>query len=417
MHICFFAVGLPGSSYHGGAVTCWAIIREMVNRGHKVTILSLYDISNHNPYLKHRKEQEEEISSIGVDIEYIEYEYEKIKSNHSKFENLISIEKSIKYLWPWANLSENAENIINKINPDFIFMYHFEPVATYYFFKNKNIPTIGGMGDLWHLPGEFRNKFENKGVISSLKTFYGSFLSKKAMKEICKDINILGFFPAHYAEWFNKHSSRNDVLYFRTPSHDNSLEKWKKLRESLRTEKFKLLLMGDLNSTVTSIGIYEFATLTLKFLDENIGKDNYEVHFVGGGNPPKGTEKYLLNRENIIFRGRVYPPDDEFLSCNVMVVPTPITLGIRVRIVTAMSFGAPIVSHIANQAGIPELEHNHNCLLAKNAKEIGEFIFDIYKDFELQKRLENNSKKTFNDYFSEQKAAAKIVKLMEDYNG
>lgn len=409
-------VGLPGNAYHGGAVTCWAIIRAMVSQGHQVSLLSMYDTSEHNPYLKYRSEQEEEINTIGVSIHYVEYEYKNILAPKAHIENLFNIDTSIKYLWPWAHLSSGIEKEIRKLKPDFIFMYHFEPVAAFYFTNIHDIPTIGGMGDLWHLPGEFRSQFENKGTLHKIKTFYASFLSKRGMKRICQKINLLGFFPAHYADWFNQYSDRKDVLYFRTPSHDNSKENWQTLRDNSRTTKFKILLMGDLNSTVTSIGIYEFATQTLKYLDESIGEDNYEVHFVGGGEPPRGTEQYLLNKKSILFRGRVYPPDEEFLSCNVMVVPTPITLGIRVRIITAMSFGTPIVTHVANKAGIPELQHGKNCLIANDASEIGKLIFDIFENMDLQKMLEYNSKSTFMEYFSEQKAANQIIQIMENYH-
>lgn len=57
-----------------------------------------------------------------------------------------------------------------------------------------------------------------------------------------------------------------------------------------------------------------------------------------------------------------------------MIVPTNIPLGIRVRVVTAWSFGCPIVAHRANAAGIPEMQDGENALLADTDAELADAV-------------------------------------------
>ena len=96
---------------------------------------------------------------------------------------------------------------------------------------------------------------------------------------------------------------------------------------------------------------------------------NFEVHIVGGFFETLPVKlKLSLTKSNIFIKGQVNPINDEINSADIFLVPTPIELGIRVRIITGFSFGSLIVAHTANKAGIPELEHGHNCLLSDNPK-------------------------------------------------
>jgi glycosyltransferase involved in cell wall biosynthesis len=107
-----------------------------------------------------------------------------------------------------------------------------------------------------------------------------------------------------------------------------------------------------------------------------------------------------LNKSNIILRGQVTPADKEFLSADVLLVPTPIDLGIRVRIITAFSFGSLIVAHSANQKGIPELKHKYNGLIGNNGFEMAEQIIKVYnKEINIEE-IKSNSRRTYENYFT-----------------
>ena len=416
MKICFFLAGLPGSSYHGGAVTCWAILREMINEGHEVEILSLYDESDFNPYLKYRSNQENEIKELGVKINYINCNIPELSMLKNKL-GLFFFKNRLEFSIPWAKLGSSVKDFFEKNKFDGIFCYHFEPVAALYN-SNANLEcrVVAGLGDLLFEPYYYRLKFENvsifklSGLLKWMKFYLLKFVQISSMNHILSKIDEVGFFAKHYAEWY-QNQTKKQVHYFRTPTHDPTGANWREYRNNLKSNIFKILFIGDLNTTVATVGLDQFVKRTIPYLENKLPLDKFEIHFVGGGDPPESLKLYK-DKSFIKLRGRIYPPDDEFLSSNVLVVPTPIKLGIRVRIITAFSFGTCVIAHQANAAGIPELISGENCILVKDPIEMAEAIISIYNSKDLQNKLEANAKMLFNQNFSEYTASKNIIKLM-----
>ncbi len=73
MHVALLMTGLPAPmSDHGGALLCWAVASTLVQRGHRVTVLRLYDISRKNPYRARRSQHEKPFKELGADLRVIE---------------------------------------------------------------------------------------------------------------------------------------------------------------------------------------------------------------------------------------------------------------------------------------------------------------------------------------------------------
>ena len=109
------------------------------------------------------------------------------------------------------------------------------------------------------------------------------------------------------------------------------------------------------------------------------GEDGFELRLVGGGAPPRDIAQ-ALQKPYVCFAGRVVPADPEFLAADVMMVPTNIPLGIRVRIITAWSFGCPVVAHRANASGIPEMQDGENSLLADTDTQLANGVVSVLSD-------------------------------------
>lgn len=115
--------------------------------------------------------------------------------------------------------------------------------------------------------------------------------------------------------------------------------------------------------------------------------------------------------------GRVVPADPEFLAADLMIVPTNIPLGIRVRVVTAWSFACPIVAHRANAAGIPEMQDGENALLADTDAELADAVSRALGDEALRRKLSIGGRQTFEKWFSEAVAGQAIVDELEQLAG
>jgi glycosyltransferase involved in cell wall biosynthesis len=115
-------------------------------------------------------------------------------------------------------------------------------------------------------------------------------------------------------------------------------------------------------------------------------------------------------------RGRIAPPDDEFLRADVLLVPTPVPTGPRVRILTGFQFGCCVVAHEANRLGIPALEDGVNCLLAP-AEGIAAATLRALGDPGLRARLGEHGRRLYEERFTPATAGAAIVGELERLAG
>ena len=111
-------------------------------------------------------------------------------------------------------------------------------------------------------------------------------------------------------------------------------------------------------------------------------------------------------------RGHVEPPDDEFLRADVLLVPTPVPTGPRIRILTGMAFGCCVVAHEANRLGIPALVHRENVLLGQS-DELATLTVTALRDPALRERLGGAGRLLYESRFTLDTAGARIVAELE----
>jgi glycosyltransferase involved in cell wall biosynthesis len=111
--------------------------------------------------------------------------------------------------------------------------------------------------------------------------------------------------------------------------------------------------------------------------------------------------------------GQVEPATEEFLRCDVLLVPTPIRLGIRVRILTGFATGSCIVAHTANSLGIPELIDGKNALLGSTGPQLAAAVLRASADSALRAQLRREARRTYEQCFSLETAGRLIVDELE----
>lgn len=400
--IAIITSSLPNPFYSGGSLTAYSILLSFFESGFDVCLLTWK-----NEKVEFIENIESELEKAKVKIHY----FSRIKKNFIKsltscFNNRLSS------LLPYYNYQAELKLMLSSICPDLLLMYHWESLSVAY--GIKDIPKIGLVGDPLNLPYEFRLEFERQ-----LKRRPGPFkmainillrnrikVQKEIMIKLLKDCSLCGAFAYHHAQMFKELGVRY-CNYFRTPLPDYLMDGVKKRPLS---EKPKILLLGHLKGIATLSGIRLFIDEIMPFLEKNMKEEEFRVHIVGGffENLPKEMKK-ALDKPYIIIRGHVNPIDSEFLSSDLLLVPTPIELGIRVRIITAFSFGTPVVAHIANSKGIPELKHEENSLLSDSGIGLAKETVRLIKDRLLQKLLSENGRKTYEKYFSLNSAGRNIV--------
>ena len=387
---------IPDISHGGGAVTAYNIFLILCQKFDMVYFIILYKSSKKNISNFEKKLRLNYTNYKLIFCDLPNPAQEKISDIF--FINRFKIFNSWKY-------SKKIETIIKKLNVDFLFAYHWEALAAV--IKFKECPKFLLVGDPIHLPilfrGLFYSKNKSKFSLGYLVQKYIELtripLMKKGMKELLNQGTITSAFAFHHSKDFNNICLNNKCLYIKTPMTDPyKLNEKKKFTK----KKFKVMHIGHLAGIVTLYGINELIKNIVPILDIKIGKENYELHIVGGNfeNLNHKLKSLILKHQSIIVRGKVSPADLDFKDSDVLIVPNSITLGIRVRIITALSYGLPVVTHIANKSGIPELEDEENCLISDNTSGLANAIIKLYDDDLLKNKISISARKTFENNFS-----------------
>lgn len=429
--------GIPNPTSGGGALTAWSIVGSLLRAGHSVDVCVLENVSLSASSRK-RNEKVQMLEALGARVTSIEVPVDgenEDGDNTSEERGLLTslpsyrLRRAVRFAssmldvkrppleryYPTVRYASQVTETLRSLSPDALFVYHFEPLAP--IFKTQVAPTMVGVGDPSHLPAYHRWRLKNPFELSLRHIDDAVSRIKRArwqmgyMRQMMSRCAVAGAFAAHHAEEFRR-SGLHDCRYLRTPIEDSAGASWASHRAAQHNEKPRLLMIGHLKGIATLSGLYFFAGEVLPLLEERLGPNAFEVHIVGGFDAPDDLSD-LLDRPSVRFRGQIEPADDEFLASEILVVPTPIPLGIRVRILTGFSFGSCIVAHDANAEGIPEMKHRDNALLASTGPEMADLIVEALGDPSLRRRLSERARATYETYFSPDTAGRAIVDEIE----
>lgn len=374
--ILFISEGSIANNYSGGAITAQNIIRSLYQK-YEITSVSLLVNSkrinvNKNKLLKNKK----------INFKFF---YKKIKKENF-LKKIISIfflnEKNIFF---GHSFNQEIKQIILTKKFDLIICYHWEAIAACS--QIKGIKKIALYGDPLHQVIRSRLDFSDNIII---KCF--GYLKIERVARI--SANLLSNFDKNFA--FSKGHSRDFLKYnikygyIQTP-----IENKKKLK-LINNDTIRILHLGHLGGT-TSINSFKY--MLFNFIPELIkilGNRKIEINVVGPYSKnmldafPQ-IKNEISKYKFIRFVGPVFPVEKAFLKNDLLLVCNEISLGVRIRILTAFSFGFPVVTNKSNKFGIPEIKNLNNCLVGNNAKELAKKCLLIKKNPKISKIISKNS--------------------------
>ena len=156
-------------------------------------------------------------------------------------------------------------------------------------------------------------------------------------------------------------------------------------------------MVGHLQGTVTISSLIFLEKLIRKYEEFYYKKIKFNIV---GGNKLSKINKNLSDKKCLInFFGESFDINYYYQKNNILLVPNEIDIGIRVRIITGLSFGAIIVTHSSNLKGIPELKNNFNCFIFSNENELIDII-KLLKDGKVNlDKIRVNAKKLLMSIF------------------
>lgn len=418
LNLALVTHSLPQPSAGGGQMTSWAVLEEMAVAGHQVTALCLVEPSD--PFIT--DDRLAPLSDLGVRVQTIHvpaYGAPRLPPRTGGRLRYAAdlLRPTLESAFPTLALVPRVEALLRAAGAHGAFAYHWEAVAAT--LGLKDVARVGAVDDPWHLPNFRRWQLASPRLSRSYALWTARTLVERRrypdlMVELLRDLDVAACFQPEAAEWLRRRGA-TACEYFPSPVPDAAGPNWRERRRP--NAKLRVLLgPSDLGITSTRAGIVLFAREILPRLTRKLGEGAFEVHIVGGGEPPVELAR-LLPHPTVKLRGRVDPADAEFLSADVQLVATPFVLGMRKRIAVGMSFGCCIVAHESETRNIPELRDGENALIAADGAGLADAIVRAARDPELRERLGANARRTYERTFHPTVAGRRIVEMLETLVG
>ena len=382
-----------GPKFNGGSMTVWGIIKYFLDNN-----IDFFLILTCNKDEKNNVRYNECLKILDtykIDYKIFFYKNKKIKLSH-KLINLLNALFFGKpgYFFPHHHkIKKEIETKVKLFSKNQIFCYHFDALSSCYDIENMDLI----LGDFIHDPRISRRSFVKKNFVFKFFDFIENFAGFRVMKTLTKKGKSISFFSYNYAKQFSKRIKKSN--YIKTPIIDGDTISQKNFNNS----DLNFLMIGHLQGTVT--------ISSLIFLEKFIRK--FEDYLLVNNIKFSNLNKNLSNKKNIInFCGESFKINYYYKKNNILLVPNETDIGIRVRIITGMSFGAIIVTHSSNKKGIPELKNNLNCLIFSNENELIDII-KLLKDRKVNlDKIRISAKKTFYEHFYYKKSVKNILNII-----
>lgn len=416
MRFSFVVMGMPHHGGSGGSVGWWAIMKYMAASGHQISACIL--LAEHDRQWFNIASCVKDLQGLGIHVETIMLEPQPQGRRHGIMDWLSSKwQPCFDDFYPEIKTAPQIEKFLRQTQPHAVCVFDTGVVAAAH--NIRLAPRLGLIGDPLFLTWKYRLNFTpwrrkfTFSYFSQLLTYLGLRRTvPQWLKKIASGYEALGYYGAQHAQWGKAHGLPGIDL--RTAIEDHAGIEWKKRRAAAQTQsKPKILMLGVLRGTASTMGLQAIINEILPRLEQNLGRDQFELHIAGRG-PLLPHLEQKLKRPSVRLRGYVERADIEFLSCDVFTSPSAYPVGLRTRLVEAFSYGCAVAAHESARAGLPEIIHEHNALLSRNGKGLAKDILRLLKEPALRERLQNNARRTYEERYAPEVAApAQIKKELE----
>ena len=404
--------GVPNPWQAGGPLTHWALVSALVERGHEVTFVAL-------PWDDPPEEERlARLRALGARIVIVDTPGDSQAGGRwaARARYLRSIAWPAQpTLFPTLSSAPALEEVIADIDPDVVVAHGTPAVSAAAAVRDPKLALVSDPPGLtrrlrtrWD--PQYPRRLGRDEVLYRAGSATYALRADRAFLAFLRRYDSVGMFAAHRVGWARSHGI--SAWYAKSPIVDAAGAEWRRGREDAPPNaKPRILLIGHLRGISTISGLRVFAGRVLPGLTSALGADGFEARIVGAYPPPRSLRAALDHRA-VRLVGPVEPADEEFLRADVLLVPTPVETGPRVRILTGMSFGCCIVAHCANRLGIAAVAHEVNVLLAPGGRLAAETLRAL-ADPALRARLGEAGRRTYEAAFTAELAGGRIADELE----
>ena len=419
MNVAFAIGGIPGPGHSGSTIAAWAIIEELLDGGHHVRVIALPAPELYDETVPERFAALERLTG---DLRVIEIPPPSALRGGRWRRRATHVRTLFRprddELFPAVRARDAVAAALDGVDAGIAF--GIEAAAATADAKKPLLavlshpPGVSRRLRLRYAPGVRRGRSPAALAARASELSFVAFADRRAAA-ILRTFPRVGVFSGHHAEW----ARRNGVnaFYAHYPMPDLAGPDWRERRARGKPNaRPRILMIGHLRGIGTLAGLPMFVREILPRLTAELGADGFEVHLVGGHDPPAEFAA-ALRHPAIRLRGQIVEPDDEFYAADVLLAPNPTTTGASARILSGLTFGNCIVAHTDSLVGIPELADGVNCLLATTGAEHADAVLRVIRDPGLRERLGDEARALFERAFTSKIAAGQLVREVERLAG
>lgn len=412
----FISEGVPYPGGSGGQFVTWSLINYLAEHGCKVRLCSLVPKSEVERWEMNEQKHMDVLRRICSDVSLIGFE-SFLSSRSRLWDKILGIPSYLSdysQFYPHEFAKKNIVNFIEKDKPDVLYIFDTGPMIA--LSDYKKVPRMVVPGDplfevLKYRLGSltFKERLQPKNILRWLRYLFMRRKLEKLVVDKLRSYEWVGIYGDQHAKWL----SRNDV-----DCHSLSIPVMapsKKISPILAKESSRpvsILIFGRQNSTAGRTGVKLLVQEILPLLRKKVGRDHYKIHIAGaGGLPPVFMQ--ATNKANCIIHGEVNDISNVFINSDIFLETSTYPVGVRTRIVTALSFGMCIVACSQSKMGISQLVHGENCLLGDSGRQIVDNLVKCINNPTLCEKLRANALKTYESSFSPHVAGKMILDEMK----
>jgi glycosyltransferase involved in cell wall biosynthesis len=312
-----------------------------------------------------------------------------------------------------SSFEKQVVDLVDTFKPTTILAYGIDPLKRV---KRLGLGVpIGIMSvDLEHLPILYRQMYnlqygrlkqKIKSIVQTPIVLWDSLSIRREITSTYPHADFVINHAQHHAAWHRRTHGR-PTLY--TP---NPLATLSFLPVHAHSQPARFSLIGGIGGIATLTGLGWFADHVYPLIEPALRRGDFEIHLVGKGAPDPSIDRKL---RHVIRRGFVEDLTEELKKTSAVLVPTPIKLGFRTRIIDSFRHGIPVIAHAANKVGMPELTNGRNCLIAETGQEFAQAILELARSPELARTLGQQAYDHFRFQFSAEKIAVEVLRFIEN---
>jgi glycosyltransferase involved in cell wall biosynthesis len=405
----------PGHSVRAANVVVFELIRALAERDDVTVAFLKVSHAGDPPASDEAQAGLAALAAVGVDVltELVVPEPERQGSSLTKL-----LHPSPEHFYPDVVHGARMAQALAAWNADALMV----PWSEWLTAACSNVPIVkfAYYGNPDHKTGRMRSLHDRKlngWSMAYLRLQVALSRLEQVHTRIMRRYELLGDVAANDADYYAAQGHPN-AFYIRNLWIDRFGEGWRERRRALEPADPLVITgnIGKLDGTANRYGLEYLGREILPALRRRLAPGTFRMEILGAGQLEPAIRSGL-DAPDVVFRGFVPDIDEAMLSAHVFLCAnnaTPFKVG-HTRYLHAWTLGACVVAHRDASLSMPEIRHEQNALLGRDADEIADLIVRAGRDRSLRERLGDAGWETYRTQFRAESVASNIIDRIEMY--